>query len=75
MKMITTEMKDLLEHYNKGLALYKEGRFAEALVFFREAVSIQPNDGPSLMYEKRCLEFIASPPPLDWDGVYTMKTK
>ena len=73
--MITTEMKELLEQYNSGLNLYKEGRFSEALVFFKKAISIKPDDGPSLMYEKRCLEFIASPPPLDWDGVYTMKTK
>jgi len=27
------------------------------------------------MYIKRCKEFLETPPPADWDGVYIMKTK
>ncbi|MBE7411995.1 MAG: tetratricopeptide repeat protein [Leptospiraceae bacterium] len=73
--MITKEMEEVVKHYNLGLQCYKERKFEDALKFFREALQVIPDDGPSKMYEKRCLEFISSPPPSDWDGVYVMKTK
>lgn len=73
--MITQQMSQVLELYNKGLALYKESRFSEALSYFQKAIAIKSDDGPSLMYEKRCKDYIENPPPVDWDGVYVMKTK
>ena len=73
--MITNEMKDLLVFYNTGLSLYKEGKFKEASESFKKGLEILPADGPSLMYLKRCKEFLETPPPEDWDGVYIMKTK
>ena len=73
--MISPETKELLVHYNKGLTLYKERKFEEAKASFTKALEISPSDGPSLMYIKRCKEFIENPPPVDWDGVYIMKTK
>ena len=73
--MISPEMEKVVKHYNAGLVSYKARKFDEALKLFREALQIIPDDGPSKMYEKRCLEFISSPPPVDWDGVYVMKTK
>ncbi|MBK8393776.1 MAG: tetratricopeptide repeat protein [Leptospiraceae bacterium] len=73
--MITPEMKEVLVHYNKGLELYKTSKFKEALEYFNKGLAIIPDDGPTLMYIKRCKEFLESPPPADWDGVYIMKTK
>lgn len=73
--MITPEMKEVLVHYNQGLTLYKDQKFKEALDCFKKGLEIIPDDGPSLMYVKRCKEFIENPPPVDWDGVYIMKTK
>ncbi|MDX1958476.1 MAG: tetratricopeptide repeat protein [Leptospiraceae bacterium] len=73
--MITPQMKELLEYYNSGLQKYKEAKFQEALELFQKALSIIPDDGPSIEYSKRCKEFIQDPPPIDWDGVYVMKTK
>ncbi len=73
--MISEAMKELLAHYNQGLQLYKEAKFKEAIVHFEKALSIIPDDGPSQMYINRCKEYIQSPPPPDWDGVYVMKTK
>ena len=73
--MISEAMKELLVHYNQGLQLYKEAKFKEAIVYFEKALSIIPDDGPSQMYINRCKEYIQSPPPPDWDGVYVMKTK
>jgi hypothetical protein len=34
-----------------------------------------PDDGAAREYQHRCEEFCTTPPPGDWDGVYTMKTK
>ena len=30
---------------------------------------------PSLIYLERCKEFKETPPPKDWDGVYTLTSK
>ncbi len=73
--MISQEMKDLLGFYDQGLKLYKEAKFEEALDSFKKGLEKKPGDGPSEMYIKRCKEFIQTPPPKDWDGVYVMKTK
>jgi hypothetical protein len=73
--MITQEMTALLKYYNEGLKKYKKGKFKEALSEFEKALEIIPNDGPTQVYIKRCKEYIEIPPPIDWDGVYTMKTK
>ena len=51
--MITTEMKEVLVHYNQGLTLYKDRKFKEALDSFKKGLDIIPDDGPSLMYIKR----------------------
>lgn len=73
--MISSEMQELLGFYNQGLKLYKEAKFQDALDSFKKALEIKTDDGPTLMYIKRCKEFIQTPPPSDWDGVYVMKTK
>ena len=73
--MITLEQKELLNHYNSGLELYKNRKFDEAITFFEKAMSINSNDGPSKLYLDRCRAFKETPPPDDWDGVFTMTTK
>lgn len=52
-----------------ALALYRGRRFKEAKEAF-EAILKKTTDGPSLLYVKRCAEYIAAPPPLSWDGVF-----
>jgi tetratricopeptide (TPR) repeat protein len=73
--MISEETKKLLEFYNKGLQLYRERKFDEALTFFEKALEVNPEDGPSKLYVERCKMLKESPPPVDWDGVFTMTTK
>lgn len=73
--MLTPEMQQVLDLYNKGLELYKKRQFKEALENFKKALAIKPEDGPSALYVNRCEHFIAEPPPEDWDGVFTMTTK
>jgi hypothetical protein len=49
--------------------------FRSAKERFEEALRVDPSDGPSKVYLKRCLHYIENPPPEDWDGVFVMKTK
>ena len=75
MVMIKTELKKLLEHYNKGLTLYREKKFKDALSSFKEVLKVKEDDGPSKLYIERCEMLIKNPPPKDWDGVFIMTTK
>ena len=73
--MMTPELEQLLKNYNEGLKLYREKKFNEALKYFKKALEIKPDDGPSQLYIDRCEMLIKNPPPGDWDGVFTMTTK
>ncbi len=73
--MLSPEMEKVLNHYNKGLASYKQRKWEEARLQFKMALEIKPDDGPSKLYLERCEHFQKNPPPSDWDGVFTMTTK
>jgi len=62
-------------HYLRGLELYRDRQFAAAAPQFEAALALQPEDGPSQTYLERCLFYIKTPPPPEWDGVFTMTTK
>ena len=59
--------------FAEALALYRARRFAEALRGFE--ANAAAGDLPSLIFAGRCREYMAAPPPPDWDGSYTMLTK
>ncbi len=69
------DLSDLLERFSQELGLYVERRFEEARASFEALARDFPEDGPTALYMERCAEYAQSPPPADWDGVYTMKTK
>jgi class 3 adenylate cyclase len=68
---LTPQQTKVREGFTAGLRLYRERRFEEARVLFEAAA----DDGPSQTFAERCREFIAQPPPADWDGTYEMQTK
>lgn len=69
------QMKSWLDEYQKGYLLYSQKNFAEAKVHFEKTQALRGEDPLSEVYIERCNEYIADPPPADWDGVYVMKTK
>ncbi|MFC1669020.1 tetratricopeptide repeat protein [Spirochaetota bacterium] len=73
--MLTKEKEEVIKHYDTGLKAYKLRKWDEAIAEFEMALKIDPEDGPSKLYLQRSNDFKASPPPEDWDGVFTMKTK
>ena len=64
-----------VEHYDEGIRLYRAREFKHALERFKEALTLNPGDRPSRLYVERSAHFIATPPPADWDGVWTMTSK
>lgn len=68
-------MRDALDYYDSGLALYKQQRWSEALQRFEAALRAHPADGPSKVYKERSAYYLANPPEADWDRVWTLKEK
>ena len=73
--MIPQDKRQALELFSEGRKLYKLMKFAEAREAFALALTACPTDGPSKEYLRRCDEYIKTPPPEEWDGIYEMKTK
>ena len=66
---------DLMSHFAKGLQAYRAGNYSTARDAFKLCTSIDPEDGPSITYLKRCERYISNPPPPDWDGVFSLDEK
>ena len=58
--------------YQEGLGAYAEYNFLTARHMFEEALRLKPQDGPSALYLKRCLEYEANPPE---DLIFRMSQK
>ena len=71
----SSEKSGVVEKYLKALKLYEERNFADASKEFEKVLAIDPDDGPSQTYVKRCGVFLETPPEKDWDGVYTFTEK
>jgi len=71
----SSEMSGVVEQYLKGLKLYQDKNFTDAVKEFEKVLTIDPEDGPSQTYVKRCGVFIETPPEKDWDGVFTFTEK
>ncbi|MDC0078138.1 adenylate/guanylate cyclase domain-containing protein [Deltaproteobacteria bacterium] len=69
------EMSGVVEQYMKGLKLYQDRNFSDAIAEFEKVLSIDSEDGPSQTYIKRCGMFLESLPEKDWDGVFTFTEK
>ena len=67
--------KKVLELFGEGRKQYKLMNFEKARNLFQQALEVDPEDGPSKVYVKRCQHYIENPPPEDWDGVFIMTTK
>ena len=73
--MLNAEKREMLKYYNLGLNAYKQRKWDESIAAFEKALEIVPNDGPSTLYLVRSRDYKETPPPDDWDGVFTMTTK
>lgn len=67
--------KRILDMYAEGISLYKSQKWDEAIEIFGQIFDEEPDDGPSLTYLERCLDYRIDPPGPEWDGVYVMNSK
>lgn len=72
---ISPQKNELRQVYMAGLQAYRNRDFIKALEFFQQALMVDPEDGPSRTYIQRCQAFLDTPPPEDWDRVFTLSTK
>jgi adenylate cyclase len=68
-------MYEMLEKYNAGRAAFVKRDWKLAINLFRQAIKVLPDDGPSRIYVEKCEEYMKTPPPRGWDGVFQLKSK
>jgi len=66
------EERDL---YRKGLSMYNLRNWKTASEYFGQILQTRPTDPLSVMYMARCVEYMTTPPPDDWDLVQRYLTK
>lgn len=66
---------ELVKNFSDGYSFYRKMQFEKSISLFNKALKQCPEDEVSKIYIERCSEYITTPPPSDWDGIYVMKTK
>jgi len=61
--------------FEAGLVAMTSRRFTDATARFTEVLALWPDDAPSRNYLEELERFVTDPPPSDWDGVLSLKTK
>ena len=74
-KSLLKETPAWVKSFEEGLALYRDQKFEEARKKFEETIELRGEDKPSQVFLQRLEIFKEDPPPKEWDGVFTMKTK
>jgi len=64
-----------IAQFEQARQLYRRRRWSDAQHIFQEVLSRWPDDGPSVVYLKRCQDYLAEEPLPEWDGVFTMTHK
>ncbi|MBF0126210.1 MAG: adenylate/guanylate cyclase domain-containing protein [Magnetococcales bacterium] len=72
---LSPQQEEMRGHYLAGLELYRKRDYPAAIDRFAAALQVIPDDGPSRTYLERCQEYVANPPPADWDGVFQLTSK
>jgi len=64
-----------IEHFERGLTLYRQQAWGQAIAQFHDVLNLSADDKPSRLYIQRSEAYQLESPADNWDGVYTMKTK
>ncbi len=68
-------MGRLRDHFEAGLAAYRASQWDDAEREFRQCLELSPQDQPSATFLSRIAKFRETPPPADWDGIWTFTGK
>lgn len=75
LEQATADDKQKASSSDSAIALYEQRLFSEALEAFSAHLSQWPHDMLAQLYQARCQEYIDTPPPDNWDGVFTHHEK
>ena len=67
---ISPQQEQILAHAQKGHQYYLQREFALALTEFSQILAIDSSDMAAILQVQRCLHWLKSPPPPNWDGVW-----
>jgi class 3 adenylate cyclase/HAMP domain-containing protein len=74
-KKLEPEVEKAWELHEKALNHYYAREFRKAAAYFRNILNELPYDRPSKILLRRCMRYIDSPPPSQWDGVIQIEVK
>ncbi|MBI3399725.1 MAG: adenylate/guanylate cyclase domain-containing protein [Deltaproteobacteria bacterium] len=66
----SSSLEETADAFHKGVRYYRERKWGEAVKAFNAVIELKPDDGPSLLFIQRCRQFMVSPPPDDWQGIF-----
>jgi adenylate cyclase len=72
---LTPQQESLRKVYLEGIEQYRQRKWKEAQATFERALTIAPEDGPSVEYRDRCVHYQKDPPLEDWDGSFGLEHK
>lgn len=70
---VGAHVMEAIQHYHTGLGLYRQGKFSEAIPYFKTSYNLC-HDKSSKMFVDRCKKLMENPPQ-NWDGVWVMLSK
>jgi adenylate cyclase len=71
---IPERVREQMALYEQALTAWHQRRFADARDLF-EKCEKEYEDPVSAVYARRCVKYVETPPPEDWDGVYALEEK
>ena len=74
-EQLPENFKAILPIFITGVRYYHHRDWVKAEECFQYCLKMVPDDGPSQIYLDRVKAYTQNPPPEDWDGVYTLKSK
>ena len=72
---LTDEQALIRDHFTKGIDLYWNRQWDEAIEQFNQAIAVTGDDPPSKVFIGRCEIFKDNPPGDNWQGEFVMTTK
>jgi class 3 adenylate cyclase len=69
------QLQELAALFNQAMALFEKRDWRQAETAFSRILEQLPDDGPSLLYMKRCQLFLQTPPDKDWSGIFNINEK
>lgn len=65
----------MVHYYSEALQAYRKQEWGTAISLFKQALSVLPEDKPSLTLLQRCRELNALPPSKNWNSVFKLTSK